>query len=285
MNRIITKKELAPKIKLMEFENHNIALRAKPGQFVVIQMGEKGERLPITISGTDSDRGTVKLVFNEVGKSSKTLGALSEGDEIDNVAGPLGNPTEIEKFGTVLCFGGGVMIGPMVYEAAAFKEAGNRVIAVIGARNKELLILKAEMKALSDDLHISTDDGSEGYLGLDFLKEIFEREKVERVIAMSVATATLRTLSELTKTYGIKTIVSLTPIMLDATGMCGVCRVSVGGETKFTCVDGPEFDGHLVDWDLLESRKRAYSHEERISALSDEYIGKDFTSLCARGKK
>lgn len=274
MNRIITKKELAPKIKFMEFDNRNIASRAKPGQFVVIQMGETGERFPITISGTDSGEGTVKLVFNEVGKSSKTLGALNEGDEIGNVAGPLGNPTEIEDYGTVLCFGGGVMIGPMTYEAAAFKEAGNRVITVIGARNRELLILKAEMATLSDELYVSTDDGSEGYAGLDFLKGIFEKEKVDRVIAMSVATATLRTISELTKLYGIKTIVSLTPIMLDCTGMCGVCRVSVDGETKFTCVDGPEFDGHLVDWDLLESRKRAYSHEERISALSDEHVGK-----------
>ncbi len=163
MNRILIKRELSPKIKLIEFENRNIALKTKPGQFVVIQMGEKGERFPITISGADSDKGTVKLIFNEVGKSSKRLGALNEGDEIDNVAGPLGNPTEIENYGTVLCFGGGVMIGPMVYEVAAFKEAGNRVIAVIGARNKELLILKNEMKALSDDFYICTDDGSEGY--------------------------------------------------------------------------------------------------------------------------
>ncbi|MFP3879778.1 MAG: sulfide/dihydroorotate dehydrogenase-like FAD/NAD-binding protein [Dehalococcoidia bacterium] len=282
MNRIVVKKELAPKIKLMEFENPDIAARARPGQFVVIQMGEKGERFPLTISGTDLDKGTVRLIFNEVGKSSRRLGTLSEGEDIDNVTGPLGNPTEIEKFGTVLCLGGGVMIGPMAYEVAAFKEAGNRLITVIGARNKELLILKAEMKALSDGFYMSTDDGSEGYTGLDFLREIFEREKIDRVIAMSAATATLRALCELTKTYGIKTIVSLTPIMLDGTGMCGVCRASIGGEIKFTCVDGPEFDGHLVDWDELESRKRAYSHEERVSALCDEHVGRDFVSLSGR---
>jgi ferredoxin--NADP+ reductase len=248
-------------------------------------MGEKGERFPLTVSGTDTDKGTVKLVFNEVGKSSRKLGALSEGEDIDNVAGPLGNPTEIEKFGTVLCFGGGVLAGPMTYVVAALKEAGNRVITVIGARNKDLLIFKDETDALSDELYVSTDDGSEGHKGLDFLKDIFEKKSIDRVIAMSVTTATLRAVSEITKPYGLKTIVSLTPIMLDATGMCGVCRVNIGGETKFACVDGPEFDGHLVDWELLEARKRVYSHEERISALLDEYIGKDFTSLCEGGKQ
>jgi ferredoxin--NADP+ reductase len=283
MNEIVVKKELATKIKAIEFVNHDIAGKAKPGQFVVVQMGTKGERFPITIGGTNRDKGTVKLIFNEVGKSAQKLGSLNEGEVIDNVAGPLGTPTDIEKFGTVLCFGGGVMVGPMVYEAGAFKEAGNRIIAVIGARNRELLILKNEMKALSDDLYISTDDGSEGNKGLDFLRKVFEKEKVDRVVGMSVATVTLRTLSELTKPYGIKTIVSLTPIMLDGTGMCGCCRVSVGGETKFACSDGPEFDGHLVDWDLLESRKRVYSHEERLSALIDEGTRKDLSSsMCRR---
>jgi ferredoxin--NADP+ reductase len=282
MNEVMLKKELAPKIKVIEFVNPSIARKAKPGQFVVVQMGTKGERFPLTIGGTNPDKGTVKLIFNEVGKSAQKLGALNEGEVVDNVAGPLGNPTEIKKFGTVLCFGGGVMVGPMVYEATAFREAGNRVIAVIGARNKELLILKNEMKALSNDFYVSTDDGSEGNKGLDFLRTVFEKEKVDRVIAMSVATVTLRTLSEFTKPYGIKTIVSLTPIMLDGTGMCGCCRVSVGGETKFACSDGPEFDGHLVDWDLLESRKRVYSHEERLSALIDQDGGKDLSSSVCR---
>jgi ferredoxin--NADP+ reductase len=283
MNEIVVKQELAPKIKVIEFMNHNIARKTRPGQFVVVQMGTKGERFPITISGTDPSKGTVKLVFNEVGRSSQKLGALSKGEVIDNVAGPLGNPTEIKKFGTVLCFGAGVMSGPISYEVAALKEAGNRVIAALGARKKDLLIFKAELKALSDDFHISTDDGSEGHKGLDFLRTIFEKEKIDRVIAMSVATVTLRAISELTKAYGVKTIVSLAPIMLDGTGMCGVCRVAVGGETKFTCSDGPEFDGHLVDWDLLESRKRVYSHEERLSALFDEEQRKGFSSsMCRR---
>jgi ferredoxin--NADP+ reductase len=283
MNEIVVKKELAPKIKVIEFVNPDIARKAKPGQFVVVQMGAKGERFPITIGGADPGKSTVKLIFNEVGKSAQKLGALNEGGVIDNVAGPLGNPTEIGKFGTVMCFGGGVMAGPMVYEAGAFKEAGNKIIAVIGARNRELLILKNEMKAVSDDFYVSTDDGSEGSKGLDFLRTVFEKEKVDRVIGMSVATVTLRALSELTKPYGIKTIVSLTPIMLDGTGMCGCCRVSAGGETKFACSDGPEFDGHLVDWDLLESRKRVYSHEERLSALIDEEGRKDSSpSVCRR---
>jgi ferredoxin--NADP+ reductase len=282
MNEIVVKKELAPKIKSIEFVNPDIARKAKPGQFVVVQMGTKGERFPITIGGTNLDKGTVKLIFNEVGKSAQKLGALNEGEVVDNVAGPLGTPTEIDKFGAVLCFGGGVMAGPMVYEATAFKEAGNRIIAVIGARNKELLIFKTEMKALGDDFYVSTDDGSEGNKGLDFLRTVFEKEKVDHVIGMSVATVTLRTLSELTRPYGIKTIVSLTPIMLDGTGMCGCCRVSVGGETKFACSDGPEFDGHLVDWDLLESRKRVYSHEERLSALIDEDGSKDLSSSVCR---
>jgi len=283
MNEIMVKRELAPKTKLIEFVNQDIARKTKPGQFVVVQMGTKGERFPITISGTNRDKGTVKLIVNEVGRSSQKLGALNTGEVIDNVAGPLGNAAEIKKFGTVLCFGGGVMVGPISYEVAALKEAGNRVITVVGARNKELLILKTEMKALSDDFNISTDDGSEGYKGLDFLRTIFEKEKVDRVIVMSVATVTLRAISELTKTYGIKTIVSLAPIMLDGTGMCGCCRVSVGGETKFACCDGPEFNGHLVDWDLLESRKRVYSHEERLSALFDEDQRKGFSSsMCRR---
>lgn len=285
MNRIVVKKELAPKIKLVEFENPDIASKTRPGQFVVIQMGERGERFPLTISGIDQRKGTVRVIFNEVGKSSRRLGALVEGQEIDNVAGPLGNPTEIEKFGTVLCLGGGVMAGPMVYEAAALGKAGNRIIGVIGARNRELLILRDEMNAVSERLYISTDDGSEGYKGLDFLRDVLEKEKVDRVIGMSVATATLRTLCELTRPYGIKTVVSLSPIMLDGTGMCGVCRVLVGGQTRFTCVDGPEFDGHLVDWDLLESRKRIYSHEERVAALLDEHVGTECASRFQQARK
>jgi ferredoxin/flavodoxin---NADP+ reductase len=284
MNRITRKMELASRILLFEFQNQNIANKAKPGQFVLIQMGETGERFPITISGTNPARGTVKIVFNAVGKSSTILGALLEGEEIQNIAGPLGNPTEIARFGTVLCVAGGVMTGPMVWEIAALKQAGNSVITVVGARNKDLVIFKGEMNSISDSLYISTDDGSDGYTGLDFIKDIIGKQKIDRVLGMSVATVTLKTLCDITRPFNIKTIVSLSPVMLDATGMCGACRVSVGGETKFACVDGPEFDGHLVDWDLLELRKRAYSHEERISALMGATICRHAVLSISGGK-
>jgi ferredoxin/flavodoxin---NADP+ reductase len=284
MNRIVNKTEPASRIKILEFQNQNIANKAKPGQFILIQIGETGERFPITISTTNPAKGTVKIVFNEVGKSSMKLGALNEGEEIQNIAGPLGNSTEILKFGTVLCVAGGVMIGPMTWEVAALKQAGNKVINVIGARNKDLLIFKDEMKMLDSSLYISTDDGSEGYTGLGFIKEIIEKEKIDRVLGMSVATVTLKTICDITRPYNIKTVVSLSPIMLDGTGMCGACRVLVGGETKFACVDGPEFDGHLVDWDLLESRKRAYSHEERISALLGEHVCRHTVGSFSGGK-
>jgi ferredoxin/flavodoxin---NADP+ reductase len=284
MNRIVNKTEPASRIKILEFQNQNIANKAKPGQFILIQIGETGERFPITISNTNPAKGTVKIVFNEVGTSSMKLGALNEGEDIQNIAGPLGNPTEIAKFGTVLCVAGGVMIGPMTWEVAALKQAGNKVLTVIGARNKDLLIFKDEMKMLDSSLYISTDDGSEGYTGLGFIRGIIEKEKIDRVLVMSVATVTLETICDITRPYNIKTVVSLSPIMLDGTGMCGACRVLVGGETKFACVDGPEFDGHLVDWDLLESRKRAYSHEERISALLGEHVCRHTVESFSGGK-
>jgi len=276
MNKIVAKKELAPKIKLIAVENAGIAAKSRPGQFVILHLAEEGERFPLTIAGANPSEGTIKLVFNEVGKSTKQLGTFNVEEEIPSIAGPFGNPTEIENFGTVLCFGGGVMIGPLVYEVAAFRKAGNKVISVIGARMKELLLFEEELRALSDRFYVCTDDGSEGYRGLDFLKEVFEGEKVDRVFVMSVSTATLKAVSEITRPYGVKTVVSLTPLMLDGTGMCGCCRVSIGGQTKFACVDGPEFDGHEVDWGLLESRKRMYSSEERISFLSYEMFGEEF---------
>jgi ferredoxin--NADP+ reductase len=276
MNRIVVKRELAPKIKLIEVENAGIAAKSRPGQFVVLHLGEKGEKFPLTIAGANPSEGTIKLVFNEVGKSTQQLGTFNVGEEIPSVAGPLGNPTAMKNFGTVVCFGGGVMIGPLVYEVAAFRKVGNKVITVIGTRTKELLIFKEELRALSDEFYVCTDDGSEGHQGLDFLREVFERGKIDRVLVMSVSTATLKAVSEITRSYGVKTIVSLTPLMLDGTGMCGCCRVSIGGQTKFACIDGPEFDGHEVDWELLESRKRMYSSEERISSLSYEVFGEEF---------
>lgn len=270
MYKIIVKKELAPKIKSFEISAPGISKKVKPGQFVIIRINEKGERFPLTIAGADTAKGTITLVFNEVGKSSRQLGNLNEGKNILNLVGPLGKPSEIENYGKVLCVGGGVMTAPLYFVASTLKKAGNEIIGVVGARIKDLLIYKDEMKKNCSELYITTDDGSEGYKGLDFLKEILEREKINYVHAMSISEITIKTVSEITKPYGIKTMVSLAPIMVDGTGMCGCCRVSIDGETKFACVDGPEFDGHKVDWELLISRKRTYLPEERLSCFCYE---------------
>jgi len=270
MYKIVRKQELAPKIKLFDIHAPRVAPKVKPGQFVILRVDERGERFPITVAGTDTSQGTVTLVFNEVGKSTRQLGALEEGDSILNVVGPLGKPSEIEKFGRVMCFGGGVMVPSLCFVASALREVGNEIVGVVGARVKDLLIFKDELKAISNEFYVTTDDGSEGNTGVDFIGEILSSQKIDRVLAMSTSEATLKAISELTRPHGIKTIVSLSPIMVDGTGMCGCCRVSVGEETKFTCVDGPEFDGHEVDWNLLFSRKRVYLPEERISAFRCE---------------
>lgn len=270
MYEIMVKRELAPKIKLMEVEAPRIARKAKPGQFVIIRNDEYGERFPITIAGSDIAKGTIRLVFNEVGKSSKQLGNFSEGEAMANVVGPLGKPSEIKNFGTVLCFGGGVLIPAMHYLAGALKEAGNEIIGIIGARKKDLLIFKDEMNEVSSELLITTDDGSEGSQGLDFIKDIIDNKKIDRVVAWSIAEVTMETISNITKPYEIPTVVMLSSIMVDGTGMCGCCRVDVGGNTRFACVNGPEFNGHEVDWELLNSRKRMYLPEERLAALTSE---------------
>jgi ferredoxin--NADP+ reductase len=274
MYKIVQKKELAPKIKQFEIEAPRLAAKAKPGQFVIIRVDEEGERFPITVCDTDTTKGTIKIAFNEVGKSSKHLGNLNKGDSVLNVVGPLGKPSEIKKFGTVLCFGGGVMVPGIHFLAKALHDIGNEIIGVVGARNKYLLIYKDEMKAISKEFYITTDDGSEGHQGMDFIKEILEKNKVDRVVAWSVAEITMQKISEITKPYGVKTMVLLSSIMVDGTGMCGCCRAEVKGATKFACVDGPEFDGHEVDWGLLTSRKRMYLPEERLAALSYEGFSK-----------
>ena len=272
MYKIVRKSELAPKIKLFEVAAPDIAAKANPGQFVIVKTCENGERVPITLVNADTKKGTITFVFNEVGKTTRQLGLLNEGDSILNVCGPLGNPSEIEKFGTVLCVGGGVMIAPMLFQVSAMRKAGNKVITVIGARIKDLLFFENEMKALSDEFYMATDDGSKGYKGLDFLKEILTKQKVDRVVAMGPVVM-LKAVSEMTKPLGIKTIVTLTPIMVDGMGMCGACRVTVAGKTKFGCVDGPEFDGHQVDFEELVQRQRMFLPEERLAALFHERIG------------
>lgn len=214
----------------------------------------------------------MSFTFNEVGKTTKALGLLNEGDCIETITGPLGNPSEIKNFGKVLCVGGGVMIAPLLLQVKALREAGNTVTIVLGARIKDLLIFEDDAKALSSEFYVATDDGSKGYTGLDFLKEILQKEKFDRCVAMGPVVM-MKTVSEITKPFGIPTIVTLTPIMVDGMGMCGVCRVTVGGKMRFGCIDGPEFDGHQVDFEGLIQRQRMFLPEERLKSVLWEIGG------------
>jgi ferredoxin--NADP+ reductase len=279
--KIVTKKELAPKEKLLEVEAPDIAAKAQPGQFVIVIIGEKGERIPLTICGYDTNKGTVSFAFHEVGKTTKELGCLNEGDCLENLTGPLGNPSEIKNYGKVLCVGGSIMIAPLLLQAKAMKEAGNSVTTVLGARIKDVLFMEDEAKALSEKVYVATDDGSKGYQGLDFLKEVLTKEKFDRCVAMGPVVM-MKTVSEITKPFGIPTIVTLTPIMIDGMGMCGVCRVTVGGKMLFGCLDGPEFDGHQVDFDELVHRQRLFLPEERV--ISELWELEEGGCKCGRSK-
>jgi len=272
MHEIVAKQELAPKIKLFKVYAPDIAAKAKLGQFIILVLGEKGERIPLTISDYDAHEGTVAFVFNEVGKTTKQLGCSGKGNSIPNILGPLGNPSEIKKFGRVLCVGGSVMVAPLYLQVRALRKAGNEVTTVIGARIEDLLIFEKEMKDASDEFYVATDDGSKGFKGLDFLKDLLKTGRFQRAVVMGPV-VTMKTVSEITKPFNIPTVVTLTPIMVDGMGMCGVCRVTVGGETKFACIDGPEFDGHEVDFEELVKRQRLFLPEERISSLLWEKIG------------
>lgn len=270
MNKILEKLELAPEVKLFNIENKEISTKALPGQFVVVRAYEQGERIPLTIADIDKERGVITLIFQEVGKSTFYLGTFKKGNEILDVIGPLGRPSEIEHFGTCICMGGGIGIAPLYPIIKALKAKGNEVISIIGARTKELLIFENEVREFSDALEITTDDGSygkKGFVSEELLRLINEGLKIDRVVAIGPAMM-MKVIAEITKPYGIKTIVSLNPIMVDGTGMCGACRVEIGGETKFTCVDGPEFDAHLVNFDLLMKRQRIYLKEEKESLES-----------------
>lgn len=280
MYKIVSKTELVPKIKLFEVEAPDVAAKSHPGQFLIVIHGEKGERIPLTIAGYDTQKGTVSFAFHEVGKTTKDLGKLEQGQEIDNVTGPLGNPSEIKNYGRVLCVGGSVMIAPLLLQSKAMKEAGNHVTTIIGARSEPFIMMEEEAKKYSDEVIISTDDGSKGYQGLDFLKEMLKKEKFDRCVVMGPVIL-MKDVSAITKPYGISTIVTTTPIMIDGMGMCGVCRVTVGGKMLFGCVDGPEFDGHLVDFDELILRQRTMLPEERLSSvLADMHGG----CKCGRNK-
>lgn len=278
--KIITKTELAPKIKLFEVESPDIAAKAQAGQFLIVIHGEKGERIPLTVCGYDRVKGTVSFAFHEVGKSTKTLGLLKQGESIDNVTGPLGNPSEVKNFGKVLCVGGSVMIAPLLLQSKVMKEAGNQVTTILGARTKEFIMMEKEAQEYSDKVLIATDDGTLGYKGLDFLKELLKKEKFDRCIVMGPVIL-MKDVSEITKPYSIPTIVTTTPIMIDGMGMCGVCRVTVGGKMLFGCVDGPEFDGHQVDFDELILRQRTMLPEERLSSVLWEMHG---GCKCGRNK-
>ena len=268
MYKILSKREMAEGT-VCEFilEAPKIAAKAEPGQFVVIRPNETGERIPLTMADTDSEKGTVTIIFQVVGKSTALMRTFEVGDSMEDVIGPLGKPTHVKRLGTVICVGGGTGVAVMHPITQAYKRAGNHVIAIIGARTKDLLILESEMKAASHDLRVCTDDGSYGHHGFvtDVLKQILDDDKSVKLVVGIGPVPMMKFLCKLTKTYDVKTMVSLNPIMVDATGMCGACRVSVGGVTKFCCVDGPEFDGHTVDFEELTKRQAAYLTEEKRS--------------------
>ena len=264
MYEIVEKKVLSENVKLMKIKALLVAKKAKAGQFIILRIDEKGERIPLTIADFDRKKGTITIIFMEVGKTTKQLGTLNVGDSIVNFAGPLGVPSEVKKYGTVVMIGGGVGIAPLYPVVKALKEEKNHVISILGARNKSLLMLEKEIDTFSDELFIATDDGSKGHKGFvsDVLQKLIdEKPKIDMVMAIGPVIM-MKVVADLTRKYSIKTLVSLNPIMVDGTGMCGGCRVSVGGETKFACVDGPEFDGHLVDFKNLMLRNRRFVKEE-----------------------
>jgi ferredoxin--NADP+ reductase len=267
MFKILKKEELSDLVILFEIEAQDIAKKAKAGNFFTLRIDEQGERIPLTIADFDRDRGTITTVFQKMGKTTHHLGTLNEGDSIMDVIGPLGMHSHIENFGKVICVGGGVGIAPTYPIARALREAGNTVISVIGARTKNLVFWEDKMRNVSDELIIVTDDGSLGrkaVVTVPLDERLTEDKDIELVYAIGPAIM-MKFVCVTTQKHNVKTIVSLNSIMVDATGMCGACRVEVGGETKFACVDGPEFEGHKVDFDLLMSRQRMYINEEKIA--------------------
>jgi ferredoxin--NADP+ reductase len=270
MPKIVEKRMLAPNVGWFEVEVPQIAKKRKAGQFVILRIDESGERIPLTIADSDPKKGTIVLICQSVGKTSTQLNDLQTGDIIKDIAGPLGTPSHLENFGTAVCIGGGVGIAVTYPIAKALKESGNKVISILGARTQELLILEDEMRSVSDEIRITTDDGSYGTQGFvtDQLQQLIDSQPVNFVLAIG-PTIMMKAVSNLTRSHEIKTMVSLNSIMIDGTGMCGGCRVTIGGKTQFVCVDGPEFDGHLVDFDELMLRQRMYLPEEKHSL--DQY--------------
>lgn len=264
MNRILEKVFSSPQVFSMKVEVPDIARKRKAGQFIILRVREDGERIPLTIADADAEEGWLELVVQVVGKTTKILSLLEPGEEILDLVGPLGRPTHIEKTGTVVVIGGGVGIAPAHPIAQAMKAAGNNIVSILGGRSREFVIMEQKMRAASERIIITTDDGSYGAKGLvtDVLQKLIDEGlEIDLVVAVGPPIM-MKFVSLLTKKYEIPTLVSLNTIMVDGTGMCGACRVTIDGKTKFACVDGPDFDGHLVDWDELFSRRKSYFEDE-----------------------
>jgi ferredoxin--NADP+ reductase len=267
MYQVLHKEKLGPDIWLYRIKAPDVARYRQPGQFVIVRIREDGERIPITIADVDTDEGSITLIVQAVGKTTLEMSSLEIGESIPTVTGPLGRPTHIDKVGRVLCVGGGIGIAPLYPVAKAMREAGNHVTSIIGARSSELLILEEKMRMTSNHLIVTTDDGSQGCRGFvtDSIKNLIDIGDAFQLCVAMGPPIMMKCVCDLTKEYDIPTIVSLNPIMVDGTGMCGCCRVTVGGAVKFACVDGPEFDGHLVDFPELITRLTTYREQERES--------------------
>lgn len=267
MFKILEKRVFSPIIKEMVIEAPRVAKKCQPGQFVILRIDDAGERIPLTIADFDREKGTITIVYQEVGKTTKQLGAMEAGDCLQDFVGPLGTPSHIDNFGTVICVGGGVGVAPVFPIARALKEAGNHVIGIMGSRTKELMFWEDKMREACTELFVTTDDGSYVRKGFvtDVLKEIIEKRGKENIaLVLSIGPQPMmRACCNVTKEYGVKTVVSLNALMVDGTGMCGCCRVTVGGKTRFVCVDGPEFDGHEVDFAELARRGATFREEEQ----------------------
>jgi len=272
MYEIVTKTELAPNIYLIELASADIANKSNPGQFLILRLDDKGERVPLTIAGVDLDKGTVSTAFHAVGRTTKKLAKLNAGDSIMDVSGPLGNPAEVGNFGKVLLVGGGVWCAPLYYVAQALKMNNNKLVVVAAGRTQNDMVYENELKSVADEFHVATDDGSKGNDGLGFLADILKAQKFDHAVVMGPVSA-LKKVVEMTKPYNLKTMVTLASLMVDGTGMCGACRVTVGGETKFACMDGPEFNGLEVDFDELVQRQRVYLPEERMASMIHDKLG------------
>jgi len=271
MHKILSATFIAPNIKRFTIEAPKIALKRKAGQFVIIRINDVGERIPLTIADSDSEKGTIDIIVQGIGKTTKELNELKSGDYLTDVVGPLGKPSHIENFGTAVSIGGGVGTAIAYPTAVALKQAGNHTISIIGGRTKEFVILENEMKKVCDEVFVTTDDGSYGKHGFvtDQLKELIEKRKIDFVLAIGPIPM-MKAVADVTREKGIQTVVSLNPIMVDGTGMCGGCRATVDNKTVFVCVDGPEFDAHKVDFKTLMTRNQSYLMEEKVSVEEHE---------------